>query len=96
MDAELGERMVATAASMMRDTGMIIVGSPSIYSYPFQSPQSQASHVKCYDQKELVEMMDRHFGRTIAFSMNDELVHTGFSKLAWYYFVVGFCPVVSE
>jgi hypothetical protein len=36
--------------------------------------------------------MDQHFVRTFAFSMNDELVHTGHHKLAWYYFVIGVMP----
>lgn len=89
---ELGEKMIARMAEIIQPNGMIIVGSPSIYSYAFQSPQSQASHIHCYDQKELVNVIERYFGRTLAFSMNDEIVHTGFPKLAWYYFVIGLVP----
>jgi hypothetical protein len=28
--------------------------------------------------------------------MNDEIVHTGHPKLAWYYFVIGFMPRVQS
>lgn len=92
MPIEDGRRFVAELASRCRDDGIVVVGSPSIHSYPYQSAYSKAAHIKCYDQKELVELMDGYFGRTIAFSMNDEIVHTGHPKLAWYYFVIGLMP----
>jgi hypothetical protein len=79
-------------ARQVKPAGMIVIGTPSIYSYPYQSELSKAAHVKCYDQEELLELVDAYFHRSTAFSMNDELVHTGFSKMAWYYFVLGFLP----
>lgn len=89
---EDGSRLVAQMARLCRADGVAVVGTPSIYSYPYQSAYSRASHIKCYDQVELVALMDRHFCRTMAFSMNDEIVHTGHPKLAWYYFVIGISP----
>ncbi len=91
----MGAALVLRMAAHCKPTGMIVVGSPSIHSYPYQSKVSQAAHVKCYDQAELVALADRYFGRTLAFSMNDEIVHTGHPKLAWYYFVVAFMPRVA-
>ncbi len=92
MEIEDGRRLLDAMIGQLNDTGMLIIGSPSIYSYPYQSPLSHASHVKCYDREELVELVDGFCGRTIAFSMNDEIVHTGNPKMAWYYFVLGFMP----
>lgn len=69
--------------------GILIIGTPSKYSYPYQGKLSQASHKHCYDQEELVRLIGKFFHRTLPFSMNDELVHTGFGKLAWYYMVIG-------
>jgi 2-polyprenyl-3-methyl-5-hydroxy-6-metoxy-1,4-benzoquinol methylase len=92
MPVEQGHQLVAAMARRLEPTGMLIIGTPSIYSYEYQSPMSQASHVKCYDQEELLALVDNYFGRTLAFSMNDEVVHTGFSKMAWYYFVLAFMP----
>ena len=83
---------IEKAAKQLKSTGMMIIGTPSIYSYPYQSKLSQASHIKCYDQKELEILIENRFGRTISFSMNDELVHTGYYKMAWYYFVLAFLP----
>jgi SAM-dependent methyltransferase len=87
-----GEKFVGAMAQHVDPAGMIIIGTPSVYSYEYQSPQSKASHIKCYDRQELVDLVDRHFDRTLAFSMNDEVVHTGHPKMAWYYFVLGFLP----
>lgn len=92
MPTEKGNELVGAMARHLKDDGMLVVGTPSAYSYPYQGELSKASHVKCYDQDELVALIENHFGRTLAFCMNDEVVHTGFSKLAWYYFVLGFLP----
>lgn len=94
LSAEDGTRLVRTMAHHVKPSGLLVVGSPSIHSYPYQSPLSRASHIKCYDQPELVALLDSCCSRTLAFSMNDEVVHTGYYKLAWYYFVLGFCPTV--
>jgi 2-polyprenyl-3-methyl-5-hydroxy-6-metoxy-1,4-benzoquinol methylase len=91
MPIEMGYKLMkAQAQHIHKENGMVIVGTPSNWSYDYQSPISQASHVKCYDLPELLELMDNYVQRTIAFSMNDEMVHTGFHKMAWYYFVIGF------
>jgi SAM-dependent methyltransferase len=95
MPVEQGHQLVAAMARRLKPTGMLVVGTPSIYSYEYQSPLSKASHVKCYDQQELVGLVDRYCGRTLAFSMNDELVHTGHPKMAWYYFVLGLVPTAG-
>ena len=90
MDINDGAKFLEAKARRLKDDGLFIIGTPSIYSFPYQSPISQASHIKCYDLPELQELVERYFERSIAFSMNDELVHTGHHKMAWYYFVIGF------
>lgn len=92
MPVEMGHRLVATAGRHLAPTGMLVIGTPSVYSYEYQGPLSKASHIKCYDQQELVSLIESHFGRALPFSMNDELVHTGSPKMAWYYFVLAFMP----
>lgn len=87
-----GRELVRAMVAQLKPSGMLVIGTPSIHSYPHQGPLSQASHVKCYDQDELVGLIDEFCARTLPFSMNDELVHTGHPKMAWYYFVLGFCP----
>lgn len=92
MPMEQGSELICAISRRVKPTGMAVIGTPSIYSYDYQSELSKASHVKCYDQQELIELMERYFHRILPFCMNDELVHTGFSKLAWYYFLVACVP----
>jgi 2-polyprenyl-3-methyl-5-hydroxy-6-metoxy-1,4-benzoquinol methylase len=92
LSVEVGHEFVARMARHCKADGIVIVGTPSIHSYPYQSKYSQAAHVKCYEHTELVALMDQYFRRTLAFSMNDEIVHTGHPKLAWYYIIMGLMP----
>jgi 2-polyprenyl-3-methyl-5-hydroxy-6-metoxy-1,4-benzoquinol methylase len=92
MPVEQGDRFLGALVRHVNPAGVLAIGTPSIYSYPYQSALSKASHVKCYDQQELVDLIDKHCDRTLAFSMNDEMVHTGSPKMAWYYFILGFLP----
>jgi SAM-dependent methyltransferase len=85
-------QFIATAARHLKPDGFLAIGTPSLYSYEYQSPLSKASHEKCYDLPELLELIGTAFGRSFPFSMNDELVHTGYHKMAWYYFVLATVP----
>jgi 2-polyprenyl-3-methyl-5-hydroxy-6-metoxy-1,4-benzoquinol methylase len=68
--------------------GTLIVGTPSVYSSKYRSKRSKIQHIHEYDGMELKDLCSKYFNRTFLFSMNDELVHTGFYKLAWFNFVV--------
>jgi SAM-dependent methyltransferase len=87
---------VAKTASLLRQSGAAIIGTPSLFSYPHQGEMSRASHERCYDLPELDALMAPCFGRTFPFSMNDEIVHTGHHKMAWYYFVIGVVPTAPQ
>jgi 2-polyprenyl-3-methyl-5-hydroxy-6-metoxy-1,4-benzoquinol methylase len=89
---EDGRRLVAEMVRHLAPTGMLVIGTPSLHSWPHQSAASKASHIKCYDQAELQALVDGFCGRTLAFGMNDEMVHTGHPKLTWYYFILGLLP----
>ena len=96
MPVEQGHQLVKKMVGHLKPTGMLVIGTPSIYSYEYQSEASKASHVKCYDQEELLKVIETYCGRAIPFAMNDELVHTGYSKMAWYYFVLAFMPQLEN
>ena len=71
------------AASLTAD-GVLILGSPSIHSQPFASKPSKEGHVNCKDAAGLRQLCERHFRSVFIFSMNDEIVHTGFTPMAHY------------
>jgi len=71
-------------SSSLTDNGVLVVGSPSLESQPHASSQSKAGHVNCKTGSGLKQLLDRHFETVFLFSMNDEVVHTGFYPMAHY------------
>ncbi len=69
--------------------GAGIIGLPSLESQPYASPQSKAGHVNCKSAPDLKKLMQEYFHNVFVFSMNDEVVHTGFHKMANYVFAIG-------
>lgn len=64
--------------------GALIVGIPSLESQAHASEQSRAGHVNCKDGPGLRSLMSKYFTNVFIFSMNDEVVHTGFTPMAHY------------
>ena len=69
--------------------GIAIIGTPSLESQIYASPPSRDGHVNCKSGLELRDYMKTYFQNVMIFSMNDEVVHTGFLGLAHYLFVIG-------
>lgn len=69
--------------------GVLILGSPSLESQLYASPPSKAGHVNCKTGAELRALLDRFFHNVFVFSMNDEVVHTGFAPMAHYLLAIG-------
>lgn len=82
-------KYMANIVRSLNQEGVFIVGTPSIQSQVHASPMSKEGHVNCKDHKELRELMLRHFHNVFLFSMNDEVVHTGFYPMAHYLFAIG-------
>jgi len=76
-----------TLRSMKKD-GCLILGMPSLESQIYASEASKIGHVNCKTGKEIVEFTKKYFRNVFLFSMNDEVLHTGFSPMAHYLFVL--------
>ncbi|WP_373071986.1 class I SAM-dependent methyltransferase [Sulfurimonas sp.] len=92
LSIEDGRKFIEKISKLLKPNGFFACGVPSIYSYEFQSPLSQASHINCPDRDDLERELSINFDRIFPFSMNDEMVHTGFQKLAWYYIMLCTSP----
>jgi len=69
--------------------GVGILGMPSLESQPYASVQSKLGHVNCKTAPDLRKLMQEYFHTVFMFSMNDEVVHTGFHKMANYVWAIG-------
>jgi len=80
----------------LRPSGALVVGSPSLESQPYASPQSKAGHVNCKSGAALARLLRGHFSNVFLFSMNDEVVHTGFAPMAHYLLAVCTGPLTRR
>jgi 2-polyprenyl-3-methyl-5-hydroxy-6-metoxy-1,4-benzoquinol methylase len=64
--------------------GVAIIGMPSLESQTYASPQSKEGHVNCKSGKSLKSTLEKYFQNVFIFSMNDEVIHTGYFPMAHY------------
>jgi 2-polyprenyl-3-methyl-5-hydroxy-6-metoxy-1,4-benzoquinol methylase len=76
------------AFSPLTQHGVGIIGMPSLESQAYASPTSRAGHVNCKSMPDLKKTLQTHFHNVFMFSMNDEVVHTGYHPMAHYLFAV--------
>jgi SAM-dependent methyltransferase len=81
-------RFLGNIRDSLADDGVLIVGTPSLESQVYASPNSKAGHVNCKDAPSLKALMLDYFANVFLFSMNDEVVHTGFYPMAHYLFAL--------
>jgi 2-polyprenyl-3-methyl-5-hydroxy-6-metoxy-1,4-benzoquinol methylase len=89
-------RFVGNIARSVRRTGVVIIGSPSLQSQAYASKGSKEGHVNCKDGKDLKRLMEHHFDNVFLFSMNDEVVHTGYHPMAHYLLTLCVGPKAYE
>jgi 2-polyprenyl-3-methyl-5-hydroxy-6-metoxy-1,4-benzoquinol methylase len=87
--AEDEQRFVGNMVKSLGPHGVCILGSPSLESQTYASPGSKAGHVNCKSGDDFRRLMARYFHNVFLFSMNDEVVHTGYHKMAHYLFAIG-------
>ena len=64
--------------------GVLIIGTPNITANEYASPASKAGHINLKSAETLQKSLSKHFHNVFSFSMNDEVVHTGYSPMAHY------------
>jgi 2-polyprenyl-3-methyl-5-hydroxy-6-metoxy-1,4-benzoquinol methylase len=83
------DQFINNTLKSLTPEGVAIFGMPSLESQTYASPQSKAGHVNCKSGEALKKTLERHFHTVFVFSMNDEVVHTGFYPMAHYLLAVG-------
>jgi len=78
------DRFLGNMVRSLTDTGVLILGTPSLHSQTYASGPSKAGHVNCKDAAGLKELLERFFHHAFVFSMNDEVIHTGYYPMAHY------------
>ncbi len=82
------DRFIANIGASLVPPGILIIGMPSLESQAYASAASRTGHVNCKTAPDLKALMLKYFHDVFMFSMNDEVVHTGFHRLAHYLFAL--------
>jgi hypothetical protein len=81
-------RLLRHLCDSLSDKGVLIIGTPSLESQCYASPQSKINNINCKSGRTLKALLKEYFHTVFIFSMNDEVVHTGFHPMAHYLFAV--------
>lgn len=87
------DRFLKNIRASLTASGILIIGTPSLTSQQYASPQSKDGHVNCKTAEQLRMTLQRHFEQVFMFSMNDEVVHTGYANMAHYYMALCCSPI---
>ncbi|MEO8040817.1 MAG: class I SAM-dependent methyltransferase, partial [Betaproteobacteria bacterium] len=81
---EREHRFLRNVSDSLLPTGELIIGMPSLESQAYASPGSKVGHINCKSAPALKSLLNEFFHSVFMFSMNDEVVHTGYHPMAQY------------
>jgi cyclopropane fatty-acyl-phospholipid synthase-like methyltransferase len=84
IEPEIEGRFIANIAAALKPDGLCFIGTPNITSAPYASEPSRIGHINLKSAETLTASLAPVFQHVFIFSMNDEMVHTGFSPMAHY------------
>ena len=70
--------------SSLNENGVLIIGMPSLESQKYASKWSKVGHINCKSKKDFKNFLSIFFNNVFMFSMNDEIVHTGYDAMSHY------------
>lgn len=82
------DQFIKNIVKSLNVNGDLIIGMPSLESQLYASALSKEGHVNCKKADELKTIMLNYFSKVFMFSMNDEVLHTGFAPMSHYIFAL--------
>ena len=88
LDSDKEEPFLRSSIDLLNKNGIYICGTPSSYSAEYATERSRVQHINLKTAPEKKELFEKYFNFVWIFSMNDEVVHTGFYPMAHYLFAL--------
>lgn len=86
---EVEDAFLSNLVASIRSEGVVILGTPNVTGSQYASELSELGHVNLKGAEEFRVLMSARFKNVFCFSMNDEMVHTGFAPMAHYLLAIG-------
>ena len=87
--SEIEESLMKNLTRSLTPQAVCVIGTPNETSQAYASLYSVAGHVNLKNGETLRILLEKYFHNVFIFSMNDEVVHTGFTAMAHYIFGMG-------
>ena len=84
IDPNLEDLFIKNIVKSLKPHSQLIIGMPSLESQTYASELSKIGHVNCKTQPDLKKTMEKYFKHVLTFCFNDEVLHTGYHKMAHY------------
>ena len=85
-------RCMVNLVASLADGGVAVIGTPNKEAEQWASKHSKIGHVNLKDHESLRALGGGYFDNVFLFSMNDEVIHTGFYPMAHYLFALCAAP----
>ena len=82
------KKFMCNIIDSLNSHGVCIIGTPNICASSHASVWSQQGHINMKDAVTLRKLLEEYFYNVFIFSMNDEVIHTGFFPMAHYLMAV--------
>ena len=84
IDPSQSDIFIENCYKALKTGGICIIGMPSLESQAYASEVNKKAHINCMSVNNAKILFNKFFIQILNFSMNDEIVHTGYDKLAHY------------
>lgn len=92
IEPEYENKFMENVVESMHQSGVAVLGMPSLESQIYASESSKKGHVNCKSGEEFRELMSRFFEFSLVLSLNDETLHSGFFPMSHYLMAIGAIP----
>ena len=83
------EIFMTNICASLKEQAVCIIGTPNITADTYASEYSREGHINLKSSETLNQLMSLYFYNVFNFSMNDEIVHTGYAPMAHYLLGMG-------
>jgi len=86
---ELEKAFITNICKSLKADGICIIGTPNVTASQYATQASKEGHINLKSHEQLRVILSKYFNNGFLFSMNDEVIHTGYYPMAQYLFAMG-------
>lgn len=86
--SEYEDLFIKNISRSLTQHSVFLIGTPNITANKYASIGSQREHINMKSHETLYNLLNKYFYHVFIFSMNDEVLHTGFYEMGHYILAV--------